>query len=452
MADVSEKYVKFTDIENMTDNGEAPAEAPQGDGDTVVNWQIKSGVYAIIALVLLNVCLGPYYFIRIMNDFALDELRKNPLNIDSVDYATTNSMKARVNSAKDFFRALDPKYYNDKFAFMLFLITSFCILLISIGLAAYIHSRKDTTLQPILYFALGMIVYAIISFSMNLSVYIDTSKAVTDVVADYEHFNAYCKSRVLCNEGGFLRNLTTAPNNTFHQSKIIQDGFEILKPTPNNQYPKDEIPSTAICTSVESCKPTDSSDSSTSNSSGSSGSSNSSGTSQSTQSTTIATTSADYLAKVYFTINMYVHYCKIGAYDKQSRDDALQLFCPLKYVNANAEVKFTDYLFRKTTRIHNYCKDTYINRTYKDLAFFKQYEDKPEVMTQAENLCEKWINDLNDMTVSFYPKMAYEKIRNMTVAIAVVQAAPVAIAIGLYFKFDYVQEAVQNFIDFIIKV
>jgi hypothetical protein len=373
------------------------------DKITPRGWQnyCKAAFASILILMFINVSLGPYYFAKMFNDFTTGTLKKNLINKECVDYITVRSMNVTFVSYRDYLKIFDPRSYLSKYNLLLFVSTSLFIVLLSITLVF----AKDTTIRI---FAIVMLVYGLMCFSINVARYNETATTVTIENNKYKQFNDLVKNMMpitgTASPTAFMNTLTQVPENTFNQEKIIETALNSLltgtvsAPTSNNAAASASGSSTAPPT------PNASED--------------------------------DKVARILFAINMYKHYCKIGPSDDARVHAALQQFAPAPFLidlgisvstSTSANTGFTpdysDYLLRQYSNIRDHSAD-YI--THPALAGYPS-----SVKNNARTTCSAKTAAASALYSTFYPDEQFYNLRKMTVTIGVLQLIPVLALIAL---------------------
>ena len=403
----------------------------------------------LLLMVFINVTLGPYYFAKMLMDTSSASLTKNPLNIESVDYATVQGTKIVLNSFDNFLKLLDPRNYTGRYNFLLFVGASFWIIVLSIALL-FAHDPD----KHIRMFAIIGIIYGVVCFGMNLSNYNRTAVTVVRVNDKYKVFNDTVKSYMLVTEGEFMRKLTITPRNPFQQEKLIQSALAAIKGQSQQAAANPATAATAATASASVGGIADIPVSAATDENA--GANNNEGA---TANTVVEETAlppifegmedapndnicmnATTMARALFSINIYKHYCNIGPSDDMRVEKALQVFDPSQFLmdfTMMAKIpNYTDFLFRRYANIHDDSSKYITSPVF-------QKCDKT-VRDEALSICNAWTHQVSSLYSEFYPKDEFDKLRNMTAIIAVLQLIPLA-AIAVLSKQMWIIKLVFGF-------
>lgn len=242
------------------------------------------------------------------------------------------------------------------------------IVILSIYILAYFKTKSNV----VCVFAAAMALYGIVCCCLNAVLYFSNRAEVRKSNEQYSAFNAYCMAHLPVQRAAFLRQLENAPMNTNQQDSNLNQALL-------NLVRDDETVDTF-------------------------------------------TMSSEDLAKVYFAINLHLHYCKIGVFGDNRKSKALLLFSPGLSILPSVTIPnqsdppFTDFLFMSHTQIIN------VGSTYSSSDIFKNISATTK--TEAASLCAEWTTYINGLALKFYPEPAFQAIQAMLLKFAVVQLIP----------------------------
>jgi len=143
-----------------------------------------------------------------------------------------------------------------------------------------------------------------------------------------------------------------------------------------------------------------------------------------------------------FSVNMYMHYQKIGLRNPNIVD-ALSTFTPY-YLLSPTTYSASDFLFRKRTYIDDYSEmmTTIMNALESD----EEWQKPPtSVIYEANVILTEWIASANNKANSLYAEDALVPFIKMAIMMALVQWLPIILVVWIFRKPE-TRQALREFL------
>ena len=359
---------------------------------------VKPMLAAAIAIFLvLYLCiLSVSYLIRMALEYADGKLRKNPVNRESMDYNVARSsdslfslelpenqgevppLQKIKNISIGIFKMIKAIFTSkNAYKYQLFILLPWLIMGFSAAGLYFVFQLKGG-LNPVQTpgFVVGALIICffqgVITLLLNNTIYLYGNQNLRVVSARVRSFNKYIYNRIY-KTPKFLNYLTELQSNTFESIDAIKDTLR--------QVPK-----------------------------------------------TISTLD---LAKIMFSLNMYLHFHKLGLRNPNILD-ALTTFSPTYMLNVTGYSP-ADFLFRKITYVDDYGQIMVsVMRTLVDDELWASPPQK--VIYEATMMLNEWAAGANNKANSMYVEDAQSPFIRMAVSMFIIQWLPVIILAIIFRK------------------
>lgn len=253
---------------------------------------------------------------------------------------------------------------KSSFPYWLFLVLPFIQLLPAAFALWYVLKMKREGIETpgiIITVLIILIIQAILCMIFNFSVYFMAAKSLSIIKARLVTFNTHVFTNIYKDQD-FLKQLSEYNSNPFSLRETIQKAFKTI-----------------------------------------------------TQKT-----SAEDLAKAMFTVNLFLHYQKMGSRNRWL-PGALNVFNPLYIVQMQMFYP-SDYLFRKSTFIENY-SDMMINPQSKLLP--PELLKNNKVINNAMIMCEEMSSDANTYANAIHAEDGFVPFVRMAILMTLIQLIPI---------------------------
>ena len=371
---------------------------------------IQPLIAAVLSLLLvISLCvLSIVYVVRIALDYSNSVSMKNPVNSESMDYNVSRSgdtvftlqlenvgsdvpaLQRIKNFSLSILKLITSAFGSDtKYKYQLFIIVPWLIIALSaIGLFFVVQMRigKNPRETPgfITGILAGCFLHGVTIFFLNNVIYLYGNKPLRLVSMRIRSYNTYIYNRMYKN-GDFLKSLTEINSNTFESIETVKN---ILRQVPKSIGTLD-------------------------------------------------------LAKVMFSLNMYLHAHKLGLRNPNIVD-ALGTFSPMYMLNAS-RYSPSDYLFRHATFVDDYSQ--VMVSAMRSLQEENWVSPPAKTVYEAAMLVNEWASGASNKANSLYVEDSVSPFIKMALAIAVVQWLPVIVLVLVLRK----KEARDGFMSVIVE-
>ena len=364
---------------------------------------------AIAIFVLIYMCiLSVSYLIRVAVEYADGKLRKNPVNRESMDYnfarsgdslftfelpnnqGTVSLIQKIKNISIAILKMIQSIFTNkNAYKYQLFIVFPWLIMALSaIGLYFVLKLKRSQNPIQTPDFVVGALIICffqgVITLIANNIVYFHGNKNLRVVSSRVRSFNTYIYNRIY-KTPKFLNYLTELQSNTFESIDAIKNTLR--------QVPK--------------------------------------------------TVSTLDLAKIMFSLNMYLHFHKLGLRNPNILD-ALTTFSPTYMLNV-MNYSPSDFLFRNITYVDDYSQ--IMVSTMRSLVDDEVWASPPQkVIYEATMMLNEWAAGTNNKANSMYVEDAQSPFIRMAVLIFIIQWLPVII-LAIIFRNPENREAITSLIN-----
>jgi len=353
---------------------------------------IQPLIAAVLALLLvITLCvLSVVYLVRVALDYSNSISMQNPVNSESMDYNVSRSgdtvftlqlenvgsdvpaLQRIKNFSLSILKLIASAFGSEtKYKYQLFILIPWLIVGFSaLGLFFVVQMRigKNPRETPgfITGTLIGCFLHGVIIFFLNNVIYLYGNKPLRLVSMRIRSYNTYIYNRMYKN-GDFLKSLTEINSNTFESVETVKN---ILR-----QVPK--------------------------------------------------TVSTLDLAKIMFSLNMYLHAHKLGLRNPNIVS-ALGTFSPMYMLNAS-RYSPSDFLFRHATFVDDYSQ--VMVSAMRSLQAENWVSPPNKTIYEATMMVNEWASGASNKANSLYVEDAVSPFVKMALGMAVVQWLPVIILV-----------------------